>query len=1038
MTEQFRLTNEAQNTYSKTMPEPGNGEAQKVQKSQEVPQKTEPVLSKREDKETGQIPRGLQDTESLRQEYLTITKFLGTQKGKEAEEFAASAQPRMADILEELQKRGIDTTELSKEARKEWSEEAKRRGPGTMPGVEQERSIFEGLTVSLELTDEEQRAIIASAGTQDLEDIRRLFEARRVQRNKLADYIDSFKREEAAKFFIPEQAWRRLDEAITKGEVERADAERYLGAILEEARRIGALRGLGRGEIQEIEEIKETTDRGSQERRNDLAAWIKKISPDIVTINPEYLRLLAEDRETAEMFLDKIISKPFSSPEDQYRLSFYADINLSGYLTEVAAINEQMLEEFNLKKEASLRFHEMNRTIISESGNPEAFLGMSRSVSHRHLQTATEIDGVERFRQLLETSYGRFYTKSDRLKQENFEPEIIAWATRKFYQEAGYVWNEVEGKWMYSGGEIIKGKFLDASGNPKHMEEWEAKRAIAFGRNIHAAFYRHSELISWSSIPKEWEEWLKSMPSETVVRVMGGLKFLTQRFKIGETGGGPQFVWRLLSKIEAGYRKLIKDKKISLTKIGKLDIGRDILPAGFMKAGGFDKGWRTLIAYLDTDVTRVNIPNVDFFHEDVREGVRQFVQEYGNEASLYKFLIKQEFFAKMLTSMGMEVEGVEIPPEAQATNFPEQAKLLQKVLIPLLGLSSKDVQKTSGPKYEFDLRDFNYNPNLDQINLSLGVFINGGWTNTAMKEILWRKSADFLPLRLGYMLSEAGVKGLPGYGNVRGENGNLFSDEFESKLLRAQYLRIEAQKNSRAAVSLDNFFAQAGLTPEEIVFVRRLQEFGRNNAFDLANISFPHIPFLDDAPFKNANYIDLGAEVFPRRIGGDFRAYAETNNALNTIIGDLGAPYEEFLKHVKEFFTSLQSPEGPRAAQDVVLPIVKTRFEMAKQWAWTKIPGLKLIREFMGLPTSELQKYFDTKVDSLSAAQLNSDAREVVATGSLRREKLPGEEKSQINDLLESTFAKWYHVLKEQTPGTILFIIFLWLRAFFGKLGGGK
>lgn len=985
MKEQFRLTTEGTTPYSRGgdifMPEPGKGEIQ-------PPETKAPNV----DKLVKELKGFPEDVLRKASHELAEKQNLPTEEAQEA------IEKRKAEI----------------------PEEARHLNP-VVNRIDTERSILEGLSVSVELTEGERQAIIASSRPENLMET---LAARRRQKEELAGYIDAFKRADAAGLFDPGEAHDRLNEAVRKGEINTIDAREYLEVIGGRAREIlgERQRRPSREEVQEIENIKNTTALGSQERRDGLAAWIKKISPDIVTIDPEHLHLLAEDRETAEMFLDKIISKPFSAPEDQYRLSFYADINLSGYLTEVGAISEQMLEEFNLKKESSLRFHEMNRTIISESGNPDAFLGMSRSVSHKHLQTATQIDGVELFRQLVDLAYGRFYAKSDRLRQENFEPEIINWATERFYKEAGYVWNDAERKWIYSGGETVKSKFLDSSGNPKHMEEWEVKRAVAFGRNIHAAFYRHSELISWSSIPKEWEEWLKSMPSETVVRVMGGLKFLPQRFKLGETGGGPQFVWLLLDKIQAGYKKLIKDNKINIEKIGKLDIAKDLLPTGFLRAGGFDKGWRTLIAYLDNDATKVTIPDINSFPEDVRGGVEQFVQEYGNETSLYKFLIKQEYFAKMLTSMGMEIEGVEIPPEAQASNFPEQGKLIQKVLEPIM----------------------------DQINLSLGVFINGGWANTSMKEALWKKAADFLPLRLGYILSEGGVKNLPGYGNVAGENGNLFNDEFESKLIRAQHLRIEAQKNSRTGVPLDNFFAQAGLSPSEIAFVSELRDFvkkpydpkdttKRSIASDLANISFPHVPFLDDVPFKNANYIDLGAEVFPRRIGGDFRAYAETNNALNGIVGDLGVPYKEgFLKHVKELFTSLGSPEGPRTTQDIILLIAKTRFEMAKQWGWTKIPSLKIIREFAGLPTSWLQNYFGPKADSLTRLEMNTDANEIVAIGAIRREQLPGEEKSQINDLLEFSKAKWFHVLMEQSPQVAMFFLLTMIWSFMGKLGERK
>lgn len=870
-------------------------------------------------------------------------------------------------------------------------------------------SILEGLPeISESLTDEEIRIIRENSGA-EAEDVIRIAGE---QRKALKGYLDSLKRSAKAGLVDPMKAYGQLNEAVRQGEVSIIDAEQYLDAIATDAIRTQGerLQRPGSSERGETDEAN-ATGKGIPRGTEQLKEWIRGINPDNVTMDPKYLQAIAKDEEAAEMFLDKIISKPFAAPEDQYRLSFYADINLSGFLTEVNAISRERHTEYVRKKETSLRFHEMNRTIISESGNPDAFLSISRSVTPRHLQTATEITGVEYVRQLIEIAYGRLYARTNRLLEGDFEPEILDRVTRQFYQEAGYQWSEGEGRWKYQGGETIKSKFLDANGNQKHLEDWEVERAIAFGRNIHAAFYRHSELISWSSIPKEGEEWLKSMPSETVVRVFSGLKTLAHRFRMGATGGGPQFTRLIYDKIQDDYNKLKMAGKIRIEKIGKLDIKEDLIPTGFFKGAGFDKGWRTLIAYLDTSVAKIDISDLSIFSGTARAEVQKFITQYGDNPTLYEFLIKQEYAAQVAASIKAEVAGVEIPEELRYFDSKEQAKLVEQILMPIM----------------------------DQVNLSLGVMISFGAASKNVRGALWTKAADFLPLTVAYKLSEEGVRGISGYEHVKGEGGNLFSDEFEGKLIRAQHLRIQEQKRAgNVRVNLNRFFEEAELTPGEINFAKALQQFGRDNAGELAQVSFPHIPFLDDVPFEDANYIALGAEVFPRRIGGDFRAYKEATDAYDAIPNNLTVPYENFLETLRKVEDSLSGPEGPKTAQEVGFPILKTYFEFAKQWGWTRLPLVKPVREFMGKPTSWLQNFYGRKSPSWAPSEINTKANDALSHGVLRREQFPGEERSQMDALLQSMGGAWLDVVKEHGPKAGMFFLVTMLMAFLKEIRGIK
>lgn len=849
-------------------------------------------------------------------------------------------------------------------------------------------------------------------------------EAARERMGMLRNFREVIREADKRGLLDAEKAFQSLVEAAAQGKIDRAMVQEHMDALAKRA--LDAVRQRSWERMPEerriAEQIKRITDRW--ERLEALKKTIDDLVPDLGPIDQSLLRVIAEDEEAAEVFVDKIISKPLASPDAHYELSWYASINLQAFFTEVSALNRDRFLRYVAKKEATLRFHEMNRTIISESGNIDAFLGITRTVTPGHIQTVSSEDGVEMVRQLIELAYGRLYAKTNRVTGDNFEPEIMGWVTEQFKQLAK------EG--------IVKSSFKDANGNSRNLEDWEINRAIAFGRNIHASFYRHSELISWSNVPKEFEGWLKSLPTETVVRVMAGLKWLTYRFRVGNIRGGPELVALLYDKIKkASY-------KTKLRKIGALDIQKDILPVGFFRGGGFDKGWRTFWDYLDSDAMRITIPDPEDFPEEVREGVRKFIGEYGKEANLGGFLIRQEYVAQILASQKAKIAGVELPEELRQSDSKKQKELVEKILLKLLGgWRSKDPGKTNHKDYEFNKDDFEYDESQDQINLSLGVLMSFGASSEFVKTVLWHKVADFLPLRVAYFLSDEGVKGIleqEKFRQFKGEGNSLFDSVFESKLIKAQLLRIQAQKETPSRrVNLEKFFDQAGLTDLEKELVGELQKLGRQNAQELATMSFPHIAFLDDVAFQKANYITLGAEVFPRRMGGDFSAYYKVNEAFNEIAKNLGQPWEEgILKALSSIVDNMSTPEGYPTAQDVALPILQSCLELGSQWVLTRIPFVKTVANFLGKPTSHLQRIFGTNAPADDESELNLKAKSAVERGIIRREKKPDEEKSQLDSLLEKVGGKWYHVLWREIRNALLLYFILMSFEFAKKTSPGE
>lgn len=856
--------------------------------------------------------------------------------------------------------------------------------------------------------------------------------------NTLRAQIEAFKRAEATRLLNPQEAYDNLNNAIARGEIDIISAQPYLAALGTGA--IGFQRQRVPLDMLAAQDIERETEDGTWQRTERLKEIIRTVDPDR-QLDESLIRLIAHNREASEVFLDKIISKPFASEGSDYSLSFFAAINLQSFLTEVRQTSEEgpkRYADYVQLHETALRFHQMNKTLITASGNVDAFIEMTRSVNPDHLDTATRIDGVEEVRQLLEMAYGRTYSETDIVDSENFKPKIIAWAENNFRKRAE------QGR--------IKSSFEDEQGNLRNLEEWEITRALSFGRYIHSSFYRHSELISWHHVPEAAVSWLRSFPTETVVRILTGFKWLSQRFKVGEGRGGPELAYLIQQKLEAEY-------KSKINKLGKLDIRKDILPVGLYRGGGFDKGWRTLWSYLSASPMRLDITDdiLQRFPKELMGDAKAFIdakRQEGKPVLLGEFLAAQGFTAQKFFAQEIKVKGFELPERYSPWDKNKQNKMMEGLLLPLLGWHSKDPVKTAKESYVFNKDDFVYNQEEDQINLALGVMINGPVELTdTVKTLLWEKVAEFLPLRIAYFLSEEGVKprpnpekpgevikGLDHYEDFKGEKGNLFSDEFESKLIVAQSLRMQEQKkNPKRSIKLeDDFLTNAGMNEAEMQFVRELQKLGKDNAGELAKISFPHIPFLEDVPFQEANYIPLGSEVFPRRMGNDLRGYKEASDALNVILDNTGQKYEQVFEAMHKIVSAISSPEGMPSAQEVGLPIFESYLQMGEQDGWSKFPFVKSALNALNIPVSEFQKIFGANANVYDESDLSLLIREAAKTGLVRFRKLPHEDMSQMRKLLKSLGAEPQNVFFREARNAILLYLMFAAFAFATKTATEK
>ncbi len=977
---------------------------------------------------------------------------------------------------------------------------------------------------------------------------------------KLGRLVDQVERSNYDNMGDLERAYYQMGDAVARGEVDAFTASRYTDRLAQRAAEIRRLRVPEERQILDriIEAGHKKVTEGGRERNmteveaeyattEALKKEIDDLNPDRDNLSDRLLNLIAANEEAAEKFLDKIISKPYDEESSGYRLSWYADINLQSFMTQVKnqrGVDDPVYRRYIELKEVAHILHETNRATSVHSGDVEAIVNMARSVRNTNLQAGVEIDGVEQVRQLLDKAFGGLYANENELREPLYEPQIIEKTKREFKKLAQ------KGR--------FKSKFtvIGSDGNPhyRNLEDWEINRAFVIGRNFHTSFYRVAELTSWGHVPPALEEWLKSMKGEQLVRVFGGYKYLADRFRAAQTQGGPEFCALLTDSLIKEYESSLEDAGLKgLSKLGKLSIREDLKMIGIMSAGGFDKGWRTVQAYLGSELMEVNL--VDLLNwlpphdnpekpdpKSLRTSVEMFIRDKNKgkqSANFGDLLINLNQFRSALNGEKLEVDGVLVPPEKLPYNEKKASAELEELLMPLLGFNvrrtqeeidrkvplkdlkafkelkairekafegeffdqgkfekkqrrweerlarmivvnkgmthnGKNIERTIGEyekakyKKEFDVKVttseyvtnkdgdyeyqyFDYDRSRDQINYSLGVLISQGSMSDNMKTILWRKTAKVLPARIAYFLSEEGVKELEGYnskddkGNfvIRGEEGRLFSEDFEDKLIDLEFIRLQRQKeffeknHRHEALKLEEYFDEAGLTESEKEFVIALQNLGQEKSAELARVPFPHVPFLDDVPFQEADYIKCGSEVYPRRAGSDFTGYYKELSGMTKAIQSL-ASYEKFDGAIAEIEDAVGGPEGPKTAQDTGGKFYRTYFRMAMQRAETKFPGVKTVLSFLNKSTSVLQDIFAANGESLDARAINLSLRKLAQEGKIRFKRHPGEKTSQMMGLQDSLKAKTINVfLSEAINALAAWFAFSFI-SFPGKVNSDK
>jgi len=970
-------------------------------------------------------------------------------------------------------------------------------------GSSDDTSVFEGMAKIpdnesdlQQMAKEDLKSVFGNAPASS-EMAQKILEARMSQLKGARNFLDGVEMNARAFRRSPEQSLSEIIEGVKAGRIDPITAEPYIQRLAEVASK--QKKEMGEEESRRWENIIANIEsKTGYERTKMLKDIIEKLNPD-GQLPDEFFELVARDDEASEQLVAKIVYKPFPTPEAEYSLSFYASINFESFLTAVGNVKEKIdgkesnersnkrRQNYKEQHEMALRLHEANKAIVTQSANIEGLMNIARTITPERLQTGIELDGVEQARQICETAFSRLYANYDRLQAQRYQTEIADWSRDTFRSE------------IAKAG--IKSRFKGADGKQRDLEDWELERAFGLGRNYQATLLRVPEFVSWGNIPKPTEEWLRSPTAETLTRIIGGLKLLQGRFRSAVTKGGPTYIHLLNTEAAKNY-------KGGLNKIGVLDIRKELIPLSLFSAGGFEKGWRPVGSYLNTPFMRIDISKLRESLRQMRggkKGIPENVlddyltqQKHGDKSleddpnnsstqvNLGEFLVYNTGLLNEFFGQEISIKGITIPKELTPTDYDNSKLVMEDMILPLMGFSlkpekAKEFADLRGriEKYEakglsikvgekarkdlfkghfvknekgeniYDYDFYNYDPNKDQIDFSLGLILSTGGVSRNIKTLLWQKIADTMPLKIAHYLSEEGVKNLDGYKSVEGEKlsdggARLFKQDFENKLIRLHMIRMREQKKvfeitnegkRHQALRLSDYFEEAGLTtPEEQKFIKELQKLGKEKAADLAQVDFPHVAFLDDVPFQKSEYGNLGPEVYARRMN-DQRGYSEARDAAGGLVEHLGAPWGEVKKHLKEMSGALSGPEGSQTAQNVAAKLVKPYLMMAEQFQKARIPGYKMIAELFNKPTSQLQKLFTTNSISWNIREMSVNIRDLAADdGLIRNEKLPGEKKSQVQQLSADFRARPLNVIGSELLNMLMMYLFFVSAGIFPKI----
>ena len=1040
MTHEFNLTNKGQNTYSGSMTEPGNGDANPVnpqdQQKEIKPQYSSPA------EERAKLEEAAKALKSLPPDVLKkLTKEL-TVKTEEKLPFA------------EEQEASETRRELIQARKEEISEEARRLNEldpfrGMVGAATATAFEVNARRLANELTDPVFSSIAAESAESDA-DFRVLYQQlnessnSRVNalRDRISDLPDVPANAErrapliqALMSFLEEK--NRLDEHL-----KRMERDEPRGLTVEEKR-----------EIRDIENMRANTPAEIEARRVRIEGIFNKYAPEDEALDDRILRLIAMDEIVTAQFISRLTISELEGEQWQMK-GFYSGINYDKFVRVSGSVqtpkkHQEMLDLV----EATTAFHNMNYIITR---NFERFGDSAESLKANHFQALMDIKGLDAVVDAYEEAYQMHLAGNTRLTDEDLK----------------YINLEVdEALKKLNDSRQVRGMAGE------EMKDWELRRAKILGRSFYRVILRASGLAVLSELSSETMTGSPD-PSDPILfasvalrgptQLLNNLKFTGVRFEPNKELGGPELLKRaLIENARVGEGR--KNERMQLKTLQGTDV--DMRESqNIIGARGVMATWRNAVAVLqqikfndviadENGALRPGETNiVEFFIKNHREAIKGLgdlkpdVRKKGesDEAfrarqaaakdatrALFKPLIDNTSVA-----LGLMVSPsyLQVPADLKEILWEKAAELNPQMMASLLtrielndeaikaGRSVKSLEQilleTWGDPEQRTALD---GGKLNQLKIEIRVKAEDliKLTNIKVEKRTNQQSAEIDRLRgeidrdrVAYESTERVLSGLLHNENWTKLLGKLRIANFTR--LNNEQARIKEGRLNEAPRDLESYlvdmekgplpeeFGKQVLTTDERKVLDAIIANGKLIAPDLARIRQADAWFINDTPHQLTNWNLLG-QFYDRAGVSDLGSFQKgTNGALKVTANPFLAEQKEVLAAFREGIEGSGGVIGNVAAQKNQEPLFIAWMDMQQEYPWPRQDIISSFRHATRKPTSRAQEIAGLHAPSLDEDATFDTLELAHAAGVLRTESknfLTGEE--EWNDNLEYMVKKY-------------------------------
>jgi len=547
------------------------------------------------------------------------------------------------------------------------------------------------------------------------------------------------------------------------------------------------------------------------------------------------------------------------------------------------------------------------------------------------------------------------------------------------------------------------------------LKNWEIQRALHAGRTFFTITLRAAEDIAVGQVPGDRRRYT-SPPQEDMVRILNWNNWLLKRFAIGGGRHGVEFLDKSIERWQEFLR--YKGTKLGINTIsefGGVDVGK-MEEAGQYRTSGIYSGWRA----------ENGVFNQIYF----RDGNGKMIRDEKRVLKPEDKLLRDTDGTPFMTIQGFR-DRDDVKPRIDA--------IKDRIAQRLKAHPDNEPKDLVTPEDQEEYRNILL-PVVNNLNVGLSTLLkNGdfGWQDNKLgyllREEIWKKIANTnMPLMLDYL---EGIKyewdKITAKDGIDEKLARLKTKSDQTKFDRLEIGRLEQEKGklqklkaqaekdrlveAKSLKELQGEFARGWtddnrweeftrkvmighermirdgmgevlhpiadndeLNPAEKKLIAEIQKEGVKLAPHLADMVFPHTPFMNDVPFESFDYVQLGQTFYKRRSTNDLGGFNKGQQAYTKIMSNPGGiPLKEAVTAMGEIIAGVESPEGPRPAIEANFPTFSALLDVVTTDPGKRQAIFKMLLEATRTSTSLAQKWAGIKADSFTeseAANLIDDA----------------------------------------------------------------